>query len=53
MLDEMVGQDEIRKIILQEKARGAIVLLASHNSEDIRLLTDELYEVNNGYVIKK
>ena len=51
-LDE-TGVDEIRKIILQEKARGAIVLLASHNSEDIRLLTDELYEVNNGYVIKK
>lgn len=48
-LDEY-GVEEIRKIITEEKERGAIVLLASHNKEDIRLLADELYRIDQGKV---
>lgn len=48
-LDEE-GIDAIRKLILEEKERGAIVLLASHNKEDIRLLVDDLYRVKEGHV---
>lgn len=51
-LDE-TGVEEIRKIILEEKTRGALVLLASHNKEDIRVLADEWYRVENGQVIKQ
>ena len=51
-LDE-TGVEEIRKIILEEKTRGALVLLASHNKEDIRVLADEWYRVENGHVIKQ
>ena len=39
---------QVRDIITQEKERGALVLLASHNYEDIRLLSDEAYRMENG-----
>lgn len=51
-LDE-AGVEEIRKLILEEKERGALILLASHNREDIQLLADELYKVENGSVRKQ
>lgn len=51
-LDE-TGVEEIRKVILEEKARGALILVASHNKEDIQVLADEWYRVENGQVIKQ
>lgn len=51
-LDE-TGVEEIRKIILEERERGALILVASHNKEDIKTLADELYRVENGQVIKR
>ena len=39
---------QVRDIITQEKERGALVLLASHNYADIRLLSDEVYRLENG-----
>lgn len=51
-LDE-TGVNEIRNIILEEKARGALILIASHNKEDIQVLADEWYRVENGQVIKQ
>lgn len=39
---------QVRDIIVQEKERGALVLLASHNYEDIRLLSDEVYRLESG-----
>lgn len=51
-LDES-GIEEIRQVILEEKERGALILLASHNKEDIRILADELYRVENGQVTRQ
>lgn len=51
-LDE-TGVGEIRKVILEEKERGALILVASHNKEDLRVLTEELYKVENGKVIRQ
>ncbi len=48
-LDEE-GVEEIRKLIIAEKERGALILLASHNSEDIRILADCLYRVDSGRI---
>lgn len=48
-LDEF-GVEEIRSLILEEKERGAIILLASHNKEDIRVLADELYRIEGGCI---
>lgn len=57
MLDEPTnaldseGVDTIRSIILAEKERGAIILLASHNAEDIRVLADSYYTIANGRLV--
>lgn len=48
-LDEE-GVDEVRKIILEEKERGALILLASHNKEDIKLLADKVFYIQNGKI---
>ena len=54
MLDEPTnglddgGVELIRNLILEEKQRGAIVLLASHNRDDIRQLADKLYHIESG-----
>ncbi len=56
MLDEPTntlddqGVSLIRQIILEEKARGALILITSHISEDIRLLADQFFTVNNGCI---
>jgi ABC-2 type transport system ATP-binding protein len=51
-LDE-AGVEKIRKIILEEKKRGALILIASHNKEDIQILADEWYRVENGQILKQ
>lgn len=51
-LDE-AGVGEIRRVILEEKERGALILVASHNREDIQILADELYRVENGRVSRQ
>lgn len=37
-----------REILKEEKRRGAIILIASHNREDIEELCDEVYVMNDG-----
>ena len=49
-LDEK-GVDIVREIILREKKRGALILLASHNKEDIYILTDRVYILENGRIV--
>jgi ABC-2 type transport system ATP-binding protein len=44
------GIRDIRNIILEEKSRGALVLIASHNKDDIELLADKVFMVKNGFV---
>ena len=58
MLDEPTnsldskGIELFRKIILEEKKRGAMVLIASHIKEDINLLADEVYFISSGKISK-
>ena len=57
MLDEptnALDQDSvklIRGLIKSEKDRGAIVLLASHNKEDIQLLCDHTFTMDGGAIV--
>ncbi|MCW1927437.1 ATP-binding cassette domain-containing protein [Bhargavaea beijingensis] len=46
-LDE-TGVEEIRGMILEFKKQGMTVLIASHNSEDIKLLCDQVYRMDQG-----
>lgn len=38
----------VRTLLLEQKKRGAIVILASHNKEDLIQLSDETYKMENG-----
>ena len=42
------GVEEIRSLLLKQKAAGKTVLLASHNGEDIRILCDRVFEMDGG-----
>lgn len=46
-LDEEAVQ-LLRQILIEEKERGAIVLIASHNKDDIRLLADVFMKMESG-----
>lgn len=54
MLDEPTnglddsGINKIREVIMEEKNRGALIMLASHNKEDLHILTDKLYRMVDG-----
>ena len=42
-----------KEVILEEKERGALILIASHNKEDITLLADQVFYINNGSLINQ
>ena len=46
------GVQEMRELFEQRKNEGKLIILASHNREDIDVLCDEVYEMENG-VLKK
>jgi len=45
------GIKEVRELLLEEKRKGKIILLASHNSADIEYLCDTVYQLENGRMI--
>ena len=42
------GVAEVRSLIAEERARGATVILASHNRDDIEKLCDRVYTMRAG-----
>ena len=40
--------DEIRKLLLEEKKKGKLILIVTHIKEDINELCDVLYRINDG-----
>ena len=54
ILDEpMNGLDEqmvekIRGVVLELKKRGKLIIITSHNREDIEILCDEVYKMKDG-----
>lgn len=45
---DKTGVKEIRTVLQNLKEEGKIILLASHNKEDIEILCDEVYEMDAG-----
>lgn len=43
----------IRDILITEKGKGKLIIVASHIKEDIDNLADEVFEVDNGYINKR
>ena len=48
-LDEK-GVEDVREILLDYKAEGRIILITSHNKEDINALCDEVYYLQGGKI---
>ena len=46
------GVEDVRKLLLDLKEQGKTILIASHNREDIDVLCDHVWEMDNG-VAKK
>lgn len=46
------GVEDIRRLLLELKKKGKLILLTSHNREDIELLCDEVYLMESGFVEK-
>lgn len=42
------GIVQIRNILLEEKKRGATILIASHNKDDLKILADYSYKMSDG-----
>lgn len=45
------GVQEIRKVLLQQKDKGKLIVIASHNKEDIDLLCDEIFRFDHGNLV--
>lgn len=45
------GVEEMRKLLLDFRGQGKTILLASHSQEDIRVLCDKIYEMDQGEII--
>ncbi len=46
------GVGEIRALLLKMKEENKLIILASHNREDIQILCDEVYEIEEGRLRK-
>lgn len=42
------GVEEMRKLFLDLKAQGKLLIIASHNSEDIQVLCDHVFQMDAG-----
>ncbi|QTL52609.1 ATP-binding cassette domain-containing protein [Priestia aryabhattai] len=45
------GINSIRNLLLQEKERGATIVIASHNKEDLNILADKKITMNSGEIV--
>jgi ABC-2 type transport system ATP-binding protein len=48
-LDEQ-AVEEIRNLILQLKEKGKLIIITSHNKEDIEFLCDEVHQIRQGMI---
>ena len=45
---DKTGVAQMQEVFWELKRRGKVILLASHNREDISLLADEVYQMEGG-----
>ena len=57
MLDEPTnaidddGVEIVKQILLEEKARGACIIVASHDLEELQEIADEIHIMKNGRLL--
>lgn len=47
------GVNDVRRILLKQKKKNKLIIIASHNKEDISLLSDTVISVSNGRFQRK
>lgn len=47
------GVEDMRRLLLELKAQGKTILVASHNRYDIEILCDKVYEMDQGCLAEK
>lgn len=47
------GINDVRRILLEQKKKNKLIIIASHNKEDISLLSDTVISVSNGRFQRK
>ena len=47
------GVNDVRRILLEQKKKNTLIIIASHNKEDISLLSDTVISVSNGRFQRK
>lgn len=47
------GVNDVRRILLEQKKKNKLIIIASHNKEDISLLSDTVISVSNGKFQRK
>ena len=45
------GVIQIRELLAEEAQRGATIILASHNLEDLTLLADKIIDLSDGEIV--
>lgn len=50
-LDES-GAKQVRSILKEQKDRGAVCIIACHDSEELEFLSDEIIEISEGKIVK-
>lgn len=51
-LDES-GAKQVREILAKQKERGAICIIACHDTEELQYLSDEIIEISEGEIVEK
>ena len=47
------GVEEVRELLLEMKRAGKTILLASHYPQDVEILCDKVYELDQGHIVLK
>ena len=47
------GEELLRGIVLEEKARGAAILVSSHDSEVLKAVADQIIRLKAGSIVKQ
>lgn len=51
-LDE-TGAEQVHKILEEQKNRGALIIIACHDREELEMLSDEIIEISEGKLVAK
>lgn len=50
---DVSGVEMIRQVLMEERERGAIVILACHNDQFLREVSDTIFQMDNGKIMKE